>query len=225
MKEDLKPFLQAGPTVQSDDDAVVGFARRAMGTETRAVDQAVLLYYAVRDEVRYDGYDLDISVEGLCARRNLELGHGWCISKAVLLAACCRAVGIPARLGYADVRNHLSTRKMRERMGTDLFFWHGYTSIFLDGGWVKATPAFNLELCHKFRLQPLDFNGKEDSLYHPFDLEGRRHMEYVHERGEFAEPPIDRIRKTFRREYPNWQISGQDIAKDFESDVAIETAN
>ncbi|RZO15755.1 MAG: transglutaminase family protein [Candidatus Thioglobus sp.] len=225
MTEDLKPFLQAGPTVQSDDDAVVGFARRAMGTETRAVDQAVLLYYAVRDEVRYDGYDLDISVEGLCARRNLELGRGWCISKAVLLAACCRAVGIPARLGYADVRNHLSTRKMRERMGTNLFFWHGYTSIFLDGGWVKATPAFNLELCHKFRLQPLDFNGKEDSLYHPFDLEGHRHMEYVHERGEFAEPPIDRIRETFRREYPNWKIDGQNICEDFESDVAIETAN
>ena len=214
MTEDLKPFLQAGPTVQSDDDAVVGFARRAMGTETRAVDQAVLLYYAVRDEVRYDGYDLDISVEGLCARRNLELGHG-----------CCRAVGIPARLGYADVRNHLSTRKMRERMGTNLFFWHGYTSIFLNGRWVKATPAFNLELCHKFRLRPLDFNGKEDSLYHPFDLEGHRHMEYVHERGEFAEPPIDRIRETFRREYPNWKIDGQNICEDFESDVAIETAN
>ena len=225
MTEDLKPFLQAGPTVQSDDDAVVGFARRAMGTETRAVDQAVLLYYAVRDEVRYDGYDLDISVEGLCARRNLELGHGWCISKAVLLAACCRAVGIPARLGYADVRNHLSTRKMRERMGTNLFFWHGYTSIFLGGRWVKATPAFNLELCHKFRLRPLDFNGKEDSLYHPFDLEGRRHMESVHERGEFAEPPIDRIRETFRRKYPNWKIDGQNICEDFESDVAIETAN
>ena len=225
MTEDLKPFLQAGPIVQSDDDAVVGFARRAMGTETRAVDQAVLLYYAVRDEVRYDGYDLDISVEGLCARRNLELGRGWCISKAVLLASCCRAVGIPARLGYADVRNHLSTRKMRERMGTNLFFWHGYTSIFLSGRWVKATPAFNLELCHKFRLRPLDFNGKEDSLYHPFDLEGRRHMEYVHERGEFAEPPIDRIRETFRREYPNWKIDGQNICDDFESDVAIETAN
>ena len=225
MTEDLKPFLQAGPTVQSDDDAVVGFARRAMGTETRAVDQAVLLYYAVRDEVRYDGYDLDISVEGLCARRNLELGHGWCISKAVLLAACCRAVGIPARLGYADVRNHLSTRKMRERMGTNLFFWHGYTSIFLGGRWVKATPAFNLELCHKFRLRPLDFNGKEDSLYHPFDLEGHRHIEYVHEPGEFAEPPIDRIRETFRREYPNWKIDGQNICDDFESDVAIETAN
>ena len=85
MREDLKPFLQPGPMVQSDDDAVVGFARRAIGAETHPTEQAVLLYYAVRDEIRYDGYDLDISVQGLCARRNLELGHGWCISKACLL--------------------------------------------------------------------------------------------------------------------------------------------
>ena len=60
MTEDFRPFLQAGPTVQSDDDAVVGFARRAIGTEMQAVAQAVRLYYAVRDEIRYDGYDLDI---------------------------------------------------------------------------------------------------------------------------------------------------------------------
>ncbi|NDG45477.1 MAG: transglutaminase domain-containing protein, partial [Gammaproteobacteria bacterium] len=128
MTSDFSDFLKPGPTVQSDDDAVVGFSRRAIGTETQATEQAVLLYYAVRDQIRYDGYDLDISETGLSARRNLELGHGWCVSKAILLAACCRSLGIPARLGYADVRNHLSTRKMREKMGTDIFFWHGYTS-------------------------------------------------------------------------------------------------
>ena len=88
-----------------------------------------------------------------------------------------------------------------------------------------ATPAFNLELCHKFRLRPLDFNGREDSLYHPFDLEGRRHMEYVHDRGEFAEPPIEQIRDTYKSKYPNWQMDGNEISDDFESDVAIETAN
>ena len=225
MTEDFRPFLQAGRTVQSEDDAVVGFARRTIDSETRALDQAVRLYYAVRDEIRYDGYDLDISVNGLCARRNLALGHGWCISKAVLLAACCRSAGIPARLGYADVRNHLSTRKMRERMGTDVFYWHGYTSIFLEGQWVKATPAFNLELCQKFGFRPLDFNGREDSVYHPFDLEGRRHMEYVRERGDFAEPPIEQIRNTYKNEYPNWKMDGNEISDDFESDVAIETAN
>ena len=223
MTSDFSDFLKPGPTVQSDDDAVVGFSRRAIGTETRATEQAVLLYYAVRDQIRYDGYDLDISETGLSARRNLELGHGWCVSKAILLAACCRSLGIPARLGYADVRNHLSTRKMREKMGTDIFFWHGYTSIYLNGRWLKATPAFNLELCHKFQLRPLDFDGTEDSIYHPFDLEGRRHMEYIQERGEYAEPPIQAIRDTYEQNYPKWKMTGEAIVGDFDSDVAIET--
>ena len=223
MTSDFSDFLKPGPTVQSDDDAVVGFSRRAIGTETRATEQAVLLYYAVRDQIRYDGYDLHISETGLSARRNLELGHGWCVSKAILLAACCRSLGIPARLGYADVRNHLSTRKMREKMGTDIFFWHGYTSIYLNGRWLKATPAFNLELCHKFQLRPLDFDATEDSIYHPYDLEGRRHMEYIFERGEYAEPPIDDIRRTYEREYPHWKMTEGEIVGDFDSDVAIET--
>ena len=97
MREDLKPFLHPGPAVQSNDDAVVGFARRAIDTETRAVEQAVLLYYAVRDQIRYNAYDLDISISGLSARRNLELGHGWCVSKAVLLAACWQRGSLAAR--------------------------------------------------------------------------------------------------------------------------------
>ncbi|MDP6399198.1 MAG: transglutaminase-like domain-containing protein, partial [Arenicellales bacterium] len=107
MTEDLTPFLQPGPAVQSEDDAVVGFTRRAIGTETRIIEQVVLLYYAVRDQIRYDPYGAVVSVTGLSARRNLEVGHGWCVSKSILLAACCRAIGVPARLGYADVRNHL----------------------------------------------------------------------------------------------------------------------
>jgi len=219
----LSQYLRPGPTVQSDDDAVVGFTRRTIGVETRAKEQAVLLYYAVRDNIRYDGYDLDISETGLSARRTLELGRGWCISKSILLAACCRSIGIPARLGYADVRNHLSTQKMRDTMGTDVFFWHGYTSIYLDGRWLKATPAFNLGLCHRFQLRPLDFDGTEDSIYHPYDLEGRRHMEYVNERGEYAEPPIAEILETYQREYPKWKLLEGGISGDFETDVFIET--
>ena len=136
MKEDLALFLRPGQMVQSTDDAVVGFTRRAIGIETQAKEQVIRLYYAVRDQIRYDPYDIELSIEGLSARRNLETGIGWCISKAVLLAACCRSIGVPARLGYSDVRNHLSTQKLREKMGTDVFYWHGYTSIHLNGKWL-----------------------------------------------------------------------------------------
>ena len=91
------------------------------------------LYYAVRDGFRYDPYRIDLSPAGMRASTVLAIGIGWCVPKAALLAAACRAAGIPARVGYADVRNHLSTERMRQTLKTDLYLWHGYTELWLDG--------------------------------------------------------------------------------------------
>jgi transglutaminase-like putative cysteine protease len=156
------------------------------------------------------------------ANHTLKTGLGWCVTKAILFAACCRAVGIPARLGYADVRNHMSTSNLRRIMGTNIFYWHGYTDVYLNRKWVKATPAFNIELCDKFRLKPLEFDGLEDSIYHPFDLDGKKHMEYLNYHGEFADLPFDRMMNDFARLYPNFtKLRGQG---DFLKEVALETS-
>ncbi|MDX1384091.1 MAG: transglutaminase family protein [Thermoanaerobaculia bacterium] len=219
----LDEFLRPGPTVQSQDPWVKALTDRVAGGAASDRERAVALYYAVRDDIRYDPYSSELTIEGLSARRTLEIGRGWCVSKAILLAACCRAAGVPARLGFADVRNHLSTAKMRERMQTDVFYWHGYTSIHLDGSWLKATPAFNVELCDRFGLAALEFDGTEDSIYHPFDLAGNRHMEYLRYRGEFAEPPIEDILATFRAEYPHWREDYLGSSEgDFEAEVRAE---
>jgi transglutaminase-like putative cysteine protease len=218
--EELGQFVAATPTIESDHPTIVAYADQQYGGATNQVDGAVRLYYAVRDDIRYDPYRIDVSVDGLKATTTLAIGHGWCVSKSILLAACCRANGIPARLGFADVRNHLSTARMRAHMRTDVFFWHGYTSIFLGGRWVKATPAFNIELCEKFGLLPLEFDGRNDSIYHPFDLEGNRHMEYVNDRGELADVPIESIDKTFREQYGQLDYMGD--GADFDQDVDQE---
>ena len=186
--------------------------------------RAVAVYYAIRDGILYDPYSADISVAGLKATTVLEEKRGWCVSKAILLAACCRALGIPARLGYADVLNHLSTEKLRQRMKTNVFYWHGYTALYLDDRWVKATPAFNIELCEKFGLKPLEFNGRDDSIYHAFDQAGNRHMEYLHDRGQFLEPPIEAMRRTFDEYYPGWPDISDATDADFGGEVADETA-
>lgn len=214
-----------------DHPAVRAFATsRSAGAGTPKA-RAIQLYYAVRDEIRYDPYGAGVSVEGLCASATLAAGRGWCVSKAVLLAAACRAVGIPARLGFADVRNHLSTARMRDHMQTEIFYWHGYTALLLDAGrgWVKATPAFNIELCEKFGFLPLEFDGEEDSLYHPYDVEGRKHMEYVNERGEFDDVPLEAMLATFDEKYPflaNDQDSDHAFGSgaDFDRDVEAETS-
>lgn len=220
MIPEMTQYCEASATVDSDDPAVMVFARRNMGSSPDPKEQAISLYYAVRDGIRYDPYTLDLTINGLKASTTLGALKGWCVSKAILLAACCRVLKIPARIGFADVRNHLTTARMRTLMKTDVFFWHGYTSIFLDGQWVKATPAFNIELCEKFGFQPLEFDGIADSIYHPFDLQGNMHMEYLRYRGEFVDVPLNDMMETFRREYQPDESWNQDA--DFEREVELE---
>jgi len=217
MSDALKPT----PTVDSDHPSIVAFAEASAHGAGTEIERAVELYYSVRDGIRYDPYTLLMTVPGLRASTTLEAGRGWCVPKATLLAACCRAQGIPARLGYADVRNHLSTERMRQFMNTDVFYWHGYTAIQLGGKWVKATPAFNVELCEKFRIKPLEFDGTEDSIYHPFDLDGRQHMEYLRFRGEYDDVPLDEMMATFVKHYSSSMI--ETPSGDFDREVEEET--
>ena len=218
--------LAATDAIDSQHPAVQDFVRQHdRGASQR--ERAVALTHAVRDAFRYDPYRIDLSPQGMRASTVIANGHGWCVPKATLLAAVARAAGIPARLGFADVRNHLSTERMRQTMQTDLFIWHGYAELWLEGAWRKATPAFNLGLCQKFGLLPLDFDGVHDSIYHPFDEAGNRHMEYVNDRGTFDDLPLVRIVADFHRVYGNWLPAGSlrsDLVQDdFLADVARET--
>ena len=215
--------LRATALIDSDAPSIQTFAaQHARGTTDR--ERAVALYLAVRDGFRYDPYRIDLSPSGMRASTVLAQGHGWCVPKAVLLTAACRAAGIPARLGFADVRNHLSTERMRQTMQTDLFIWHGYTDLWLGGRWVKATPAFNIELCERFGLLPLEFDGRTDSLYHPYDRAGQRHMEYVHQRGTFDDLPLDAMVQDFARVYgPGLSDSAALQGASFQDDVQQET--
>ena len=210
--------------IDSDHPAVLAFAAlHAVGADART--RAVALYNAVRDGFRYDPYKADLSPAGMQASTVLAQGYGWCVPKAVLLAAVCRAAGIPARLGFADVRNHLSTERMRQHMETEVFYWHGYAELWIDGAWRKATPAFNLSLCQKFGLLPLDFNGHDDSIYHPFDQAGNRHRAYGAQRGSVDDLPLDQIMADFRVHYRQWIANmAQQQSADFLAEVDAELA-
>jgi transglutaminase-like putative cysteine protease len=197
----MNEYLQPGHFVDSAHPAVIDFARQhAQGAGER--ERAVALYYAVRDTIRYNPFQNFMADATYRASACLEQNRGWCVSKAALLAAAARAAGIPARVGFADVKNHLTTPELTAKMGTDLFVYHGYTELHLDGKWVKATPAFNLSLCTRFRVRPLEFDGRDDSIFHPFDEDERRHMEYVRWRGEYADVPAEEIKRVFRETYP-----------------------
>jgi transglutaminase-like putative cysteine protease len=206
--QDPAVWLQPTPFVDSDAPAVVDFARAAAGDTSDPRRRAVALYYAARDGVTYTPYCDFRAPDTYRASAVLARGAGFCVGKAALLAAAARAAGIPARLRFADVRNHLCTPRLRTLVGGDVFYYHGYVELQLDDRWVKATPAFDRVLCERFGVVPLEFDGREDSVFQPYDRAGRRHMEYVSDRGVRADVPVADIVATFEREYPRLMEAG-----------------
>ena len=200
--DDPAVCLQPTRFVDSDAPEIVAYAQRVVGDAANDLEKARRLYLAVRDDLRYDPFLVGADPEGYTASRTLARRSGFCVTKAAVLAAVARAVGIPARLGFADVRNHLTSPRLKQIMGTDVFAYHGFTELHLGGRWVKATPAFNLSLCQRAKILPLEFDGESDSIYHPFDTEGRRHMEYLRYRGLYLDIPFEDMMRCFAELYP-----------------------
>lgn len=199
---DLSIYLEPTYFIDSDSPSIIEYASKRCRRIDSAKDKAIALYYGVRDDIRYDPYSMEDKQESVRASFTLKKRSGFCVPKAVLLTAVLRAQGIPARLGFADVKNHLATQRLLALMDIDLFVYHGYVEIFINAGWVKATPAFNLTLCQHFHVKPLDFDGVHDSLFHEFDTQGNRHMEYVSDHGTFSDLPYETIYGAFKRYYP-----------------------
>jgi len=190
--------------IDSDHEAIGDFASDAVAGFSDITDQAIALFHAVRDGLRYDPYSIDGNDEGFRASNIVGTKANWCVPKAVLLTAAARNRGIPARLGFADVRNHLTSEKLHQRIQTDLFIWHGFSELLLGERWFQLSTAFNIELCRRFGVKVLAFDGTDDALMHPFDESGSLHMEYVSYRGSFDDLPLEEIRADFAKLYPGW---------------------
>lgn len=199
----LAPWLAPTGFLDSDSPAVRAFVAQALDGESGERRKAVRLFYAVRDRIRYDPYRISFDPLQYRASSVLAAGYGWCVPKALLLAACARAAGIPSAIGLADVVNHMNTEKLRQRMGgTDVFHDHGYAALLVEGQWVKAVPAFNIELCGRFGVRPTEFDGTADALYQEFDADNRRRMAYLADHGTWSDFPLDKVRQDFARHYP-----------------------
>jgi transglutaminase-like putative cysteine protease len=214
----MSEYLSAGRFIDSDASNIIAFAKDATNGARDDAERVKRLYHAVRDGIVYDPY-VDLSdPANFRASSVLAAKRGFCIGKAALLAAAARVVGVPARVGYADVRNHMTSPRLYEKIRTDVFTWHSYADIQLDGQWAKATPAFDLALCQRAGVKPLEFDGTEDSLFQPFDTSGRRHMEYLKDRGTFADVPFEAIVADFRVQYPAL-MSGKGLSGDFHAEA------
>jgi transglutaminase-like putative cysteine protease len=235
MMETMDPiddkYLLPTSIIDSDHEKVVRFALEATKDGAAGpVEKAVKLYYAVRDGIWYDPYYPFYRPAHYRASNVLKSGRGFCVCKASLLCAAGRACGIPSRVGFADVRNHLATKQLIEMMGSDLFVYHGYTEFYLEGKWVIATPAFNAELCQKHKVRPLAFNGRDHSIFQAYNLEKKQFMEYVAYHGSHWDIPVDRIVAAWEATYGKDRVRlwihqfeemGESRGKDFYSEEPV----
>ncbi|MBX3234288.1 MAG: transglutaminase family protein [Labilithrix sp.] len=205
-------LLEPGVYVDSDHPDVVAFARAAVGDAASDAEKTARLFRAVRERIRYDPYTLSFDPRDMMASNVLKKERAYCIPKAVLFAAAARASGLPARLGFADVKNHLSSPKLIATLGSDLFAYHGFVEVWVDGAPYKLTPAFNSALCERFGVATLDFDpsAPSDALFQPYDRAGNRYMEYVADRGLHHDLPFSEILGTFAKLYPGFRAIADD---------------
>ncbi len=206
--EPLDQYLEPTDIIDSDHPEIRAFAEEKLDNATDPIDKAVRLYYAVRDGIWYDPYYPFYRPEHYRASIVLKKLRGFCIPKVSLLCAAARAGGIPARAGFADVRNHLATRQLLEFMGSDIFVFHGFVELFLEGKWIKATPAFNKELCERHGVEPLEFNGREDSIFQSYSADKRKFMEYLEFHGTYTDIPVAEIVHAFEKTYGRERVRG-----------------
>jgi transglutaminase-like putative cysteine protease len=207
MSLESKKYLNPTSIIDSDSKIIIDYAMSVIkDADDDPISKAIHLYYAVRDGIWYDPYIPFYRPEHYRSSNVLKRGRAFCIGKAGLLCAVGRACGIPTRLGFADVHNHLATQQLVDYLGSDIFSYHGFMEFFLDGKWVKATPAFNKELCRRAKVTPLEFNGRDDSIFQPYNEEKKLFMEYIADHGTAADIPVDQIVEAWKTTYGHERV-------------------
>ena len=199
--DQMEGYLKSTAAIDSDNPLIKEKAQNLIKGKRETTDKAKSLFYWVRDEIKYNPFVPLEVLENYRASKTLERGQGFCVEKAAVLAAFARAVGIPARLHLADIRNYLISDRLLKVMGTNLFSYHGYTELYINGTWVKATPAFNLKMCQENRIIPVEFDGQNDAIFHSHNLDGKLHIEYVKDHGYREDVPVDEILAAWEKLY------------------------
>lgn len=202
----MSQFLESTYFLDLENPIIQNFVDPIISGIESDTQKAINIFYEVRDKIQYDPYHIVLKNAYMKASAIVKRKFGYCVEKSLALTTCLRYAGIPARMGFADVKNHLNTKRLQNLMKSDLFTYHGYTEIFLEGKWIKATPAFNKSLCDKAGIFPLEFDGKNDSLFHPLDKNGKKHMEYIHDYGWYDDLPFEEILNAYEKHYPHLNV-------------------
>jgi len=215
----MNKYLEATSFIDCDAWSIKEKTQDLTKGQERDTDKVRSLFYFVRDKIKYNPYSPRYSPEHYVASTILERREGYCVQKAVVLVALARAVGIPFRLRFADIKNYLVPKKLAEWMGTNFFVYHGYDELFIKRRWVKATPAFDLRMCQENHIIPVEFDGKNDAIFHSHNQVGKLHIEYVRDRGHYQDVPLGKILDAATRAYGSEYV--EHLKKGFRKDAGV----
>ncbi|HOO72754.1 MAG TPA: transglutaminase-like domain-containing protein [Spirochaetota bacterium] len=186
---DTDKYLAATKYFDGKHETVLSRTREITSPLNNDAEKAAALFTFVRDTVRYNPY-MNLLDEKIYIASNVIASRAtFCVPKAVLLVTMARAAGIPARIRFADIRNHLLPEKMKEALSGDVIYGHGFAELLINGTWLKATPAFDRFMCEERGYRLTEFNGAEDAVFHELDLKGNRHIDYLSYTDPFDDLP------------------------------------
>lgn len=166
-------------------------------------EKAISIYIKIRDQWKYDPYSISFSKENYRSSFIAKKSTGNCVEKSILLIACLRALGIPARLHLGKVKNHIAVERLIEKFGSNELSPHGMVNVYLNNKWLKMSPAFNASLCKKFNVEPLEFDGENNSFLQQYNTEGSKFMEYIDDYGPFEDVPLEFMIRMLKEHYPH----------------------
>jgi hypothetical protein len=127
----IREALEPTRFLQSDNEQIIAFARQAVGGTKDAAEAAKKIEAFVADYIE----NRSLSVGYASAAEVVASKQGDCSEFAVLTAAMCRAVGIPAQVvaGVAYVDDFL---------GNQGFGGHAWTQAYIGDKWIGLDASF-----------------------------------------------------------------------------------
>ena len=125
MTEPSAEYLAATDFIDADDADLRCRAGEIVVGARNSVEKAQRLFCFVRDAVSYYPYTAKYRPDDFRASVTLLRGRGYCVQKAVLLAALCRAGDIPARLRFVTLFNLRDSGGLRRLLGPFSFSMSG----------------------------------------------------------------------------------------------------
>ena len=186
-----------------ENDLIQGLIAELKVDSISDKQKAIGLYTKIRDDWKYDPYSISLKEETLKASSIANKSTGNCVEKSILLIACLRGLGIPARLHLGKVKNHIAVERLTEKFGSNELTPHGMVNVYLGGKWIKISPAFNASLCKKLSVEPVDFDGENDSFLQQYTSDGNTFMEYLDDYGHFEDVPIEFMKQNIKEHYPH----------------------